>query len=123
VSVKRELTEWRDANKQVADRIIAEIEKGNGPMETGMESREMRRSAGAFQSGHKTRLSRYQRCDPGNEPAGIPDGRPRWLTFLNYVDAHFPCVPPAPLDRAYPGKRSGVPQVDLERETSFATIA
>jgi arylsulfatase A-like enzyme len=34
--------------------------------------------------------------------------------FLNYMDAHFPYIPPAPYDHIFPGKRSAIPQDDLE---------
>ena len=38
------------------------------------------------------------------------------FTFVNYMDAHFPYVPPAPYDMRYPGRRSGMTQDDLEGE-------
>jgi arylsulfatase A-like enzyme len=34
--------------------------------------------------------------------------------FLNYMDAHFPYIPPAPYDHIFPGKVSAIPQDDLE---------
>jgi arylsulfatase A-like enzyme len=34
--------------------------------------------------------------------------------FLNYMDAHFPYIPPAPFDGIFPGKASTIPQDDLE---------
>ena len=36
--------------------------------------------------------------------------------FVNYMDAHFPYVPPAPYDIQYPGRRSAMTQDDLEAE-------
>src|SRR5262249_48470986 len=36
--------------------------------------------------------------------------------FMNYMDAHFPYVPPAPFDVKYPGRRPGMTQDDLESE-------
>ena len=38
------------------------------------------------------------------------------FTFINYMDAHFPYVPPAPYDMQYPGRRAGITQDDLEAE-------
>jgi arylsulfatase A-like enzyme len=35
--------------------------------------------------------------------------------FLNYMDAHFPYIPPAPFDHIFPGKVSTIPQDDFER--------
>jgi hypothetical protein len=29
--------------------------------------------------------------------------QPPFFAFFNYMDAHFPCIPPAPFDRAFPG--------------------
>ena len=42
-------------------------------------------------------------------------GRPAF-TFVNYMDAHFPYVPPAPYNERYPGRRSAMTQDDLEGE-------
>jgi len=42
-------------------------------------------------------------------------GRPVF-TFVNYMDAHFPYVPPAPYNVRYPGRRSAMTQDDLEGE-------
>jgi arylsulfatase A-like enzyme len=42
-------------------------------------------------------------------------GVPAFL-FVNYMDAHFPYVPPSPYDIRYPGRRSGMTQDDLESE-------
>ena len=36
--------------------------------------------------------------------------------FVNYMDAHFPYVPPSPYDSRYPGRRPGMTQDDLESE-------
>jgi arylsulfatase A-like enzyme len=36
--------------------------------------------------------------------------------FLNYMDAHFPYIPPAPFDHIFPGKASTIPQDDLESQ-------
>jgi arylsulfatase A-like enzyme len=38
------------------------------------------------------------------------------FVFLNYMDAHFPYVPPAPYDSKFPGKRSRMTQDILEEE-------
>ena len=38
------------------------------------------------------------------------------FTFVNYMDAHFPYLPPAPYDARYPGRRPGMTQDDLEEE-------
>jgi arylsulfatase A-like enzyme len=38
------------------------------------------------------------------------------FTFVNYMDAHFPYLPPAPYDARYPGRRTGMTQDDLEEE-------
>ena len=37
-----------------------------------------------------------------------------FFAFLNYMDAHFPYVPPAPFDRLFPGKGHRMLQDDLE---------
>jgi arylsulfatase A-like enzyme len=42
-------------------------------------------------------------------------GAPAFL-FVNYMDAHFPYVPPSPYDSRYPGRRPGMTQDDLESE-------
>jgi arylsulfatase A-like enzyme len=36
--------------------------------------------------------------------------------FLNYMDAHFPYVPPAPFDHLFPGRRRGITAEDLNGE-------
>jgi arylsulfatase A-like enzyme len=36
------------------------------------------------------------------------------FTFVNYMDAHFPYVPPAPYDMRYPGRQPALTQDDLE---------
>jgi arylsulfatase A-like enzyme len=41
-------------------------------------------------------------------------GNQPFFGFLNYMDAHFPYIPPAPYDHMFPGKRSAIPQDDLE---------
>ena len=38
------------------------------------------------------------------------------FTFVNYMDAHFPYLPPAPYDARYPGRRPRMTQDDLEDE-------
>jgi arylsulfatase A-like enzyme len=43
-------------------------------------------------------------------------GRQPFFVFLNYMDAHFPYVPPAPYNRRFPGQRSDFTQDDLETE-------
>jgi arylsulfatase A-like enzyme len=40
------------------------------------------------------------------------------FVFLNYMDAHFPYVPPAPYNTAYPGKVARITQDDLDDEQS-----
>ena len=42
-------------------------------------------------------------------------GAPAFI-FVNYMDAHFPYVPPSPYDARYPGRRPGMTQDDLESE-------
>jgi arylsulfatase A-like enzyme len=39
-----------------------------------------------------------------------------FFVFLNYMDAHFPYVPPAPFNSRFPGKRATMTQDDLEAE-------
>ena len=41
-------------------------------------------------------------------------GRAPFFAFVNYMDAHFPYIPPAPYDRLFPGKADKVVQSDLE---------
>ncbi|HMC60325.1 MAG TPA: sulfatase, partial [Candidatus Solibacter sp.] len=41
------------------------------------------------------------------------EARP-FFGFLNYMDAHFPYIPPPPYDRIFPGKVSTISQDDLE---------
>ncbi len=36
------------------------------------------------------------------------------FTFVNYMDAHFPYLPPAPYDSRFPGRNPGTTQDDLE---------
>ena len=43
-------------------------------------------------------------------------GRDPFFVFLNYMDAHFPYVPPAPYDRRFPGQKSSFTQDDLEAD-------
>lgn len=43
-------------------------------------------------------------------------GRGPFFVFLNYMDAHFPYVPPAPYDRLFPGQHSSFTQDDLEAD-------
>lgn len=43
-------------------------------------------------------------------------GREPFFAFLNYMDAHFPYVPPAPYNRKFPDQRSDFTQDDLEAE-------
>ncbi len=49
-----------------------------------------------------------------------PSSAPLFL-FLNYMDAHFPYIPPAPFDRLFPGKDRGIVQEDME-ETSDRVV-
>jgi arylsulfatase A-like enzyme len=37
-----------------------------------------------------------------------------FFAFVNYMDAHFPYIPPPPFDREFPGKIRGTTQDDLE---------
>ena len=37
-----------------------------------------------------------------------------FFVFLNFMDAHFPYIPPPPFDHRYPGKKRGVTQADLQ---------
>jgi arylsulfatase A-like enzyme len=37
-----------------------------------------------------------------------------FFAFVNYMDAHFPYIPPAPFDRRFPGKEVRLVQDDLE---------
>jgi arylsulfatase A-like enzyme len=39
-----------------------------------------------------------------------------FFAFVNYMDAHFPYVPPAPYSARFPGKRPGFTQDDLNAE-------
>jgi arylsulfatase A-like enzyme len=39
-----------------------------------------------------------------------------FFAFLNYMDAHYPYVPPAPFDHAYPGYSPHTTQDDLDRQ-------
>ncbi len=41
-------------------------------------------------------------------------GRAPFFAFANYMDAHFPYIPPAPYDRLFPGKNDKLVQADLE---------
>ena len=41
------------------------------------------------------------------------------FVFLNYMDAHFPYVPPAPFNASFPGKRPRLTQDDLEAEQTL----
>lgn len=41
-------------------------------------------------------------------------GRAPFFAFVNYMDAHFPYIPPAPYDRLFPGKDDKLFQGDLE---------
>jgi len=43
-------------------------------------------------------------------------GREPFFAFLNYMDAHFPYVPPAPYEKQFPGQQAGFTQEDLESE-------
>jgi arylsulfatase A-like enzyme len=44
------------------------------------------------------------------------------FTFVNYMDAHFPYVPPAPYNARYPGRRPEMTQGDLEDEQKVLTF-
>ena len=41
------------------------------------------------------------------------------FVFLNYMDAHFPYVPPAPYNASFPGRRPRLTQDDLEAEQTL----
>ena len=43
------------------------------------------------------------------------------FVFLNYMDAHYPYVPPAPYNASFPGKRPRLTQDDLEAEQTAIT--
>ena len=43
-------------------------------------------------------------------------GREPFFAFLNYMDAHFPYVPPVPYEHQFPGEKPGYTQEDLEAE-------
>ena len=49
--------------------------------------------------------------------SGVP-----FFVFLNYMDAHFPYIPPAPFDREFPGKNDRVTQEDLQ-EVQYRVVA
>jgi hypothetical protein len=51
----------------------------------------------------------------GELAAQSKPGTPAFI-FVNYMDAHFPYVPPAPYDSQYPGRRSAMTQYALEAE-------
>jgi arylsulfatase A-like enzyme len=40
------------------------------------------------------------------------------FVFMNYMDAHFPYVPPAPYNASFPGRRPRITQQDLDQEQS-----
>lgn len=66
--------EFRDAKKEVADRIIAEIEKGTLPWKREWNPDKCIGPQAPFQSRHQTCLSRHQCRDPWHEHAGVSDG-------------------------------------------------
>ena len=43
-------------------------------------------------------------------------GQAPFFGFINYMDAHFPYIPPAPWDRKFPGKRSTLSKDTLEAD-------
>ena len=43
-----------------------------------------------------------------------------FFAFLNYMDAHFPYIPPSPFDRLFPGKSSAT-EADLDRMQAKAS--
>src|SRR5438046_4515534 len=45
-----------------------------------------------------------------------PESHAPFFAFLNYMDAHYPYIPPAPYDRKFPGKTSTVTKDALENE-------
>jgi arylsulfatase A-like enzyme len=52
-----------------------------------------------------------------DDSRGAPDGpRAPFFGFVNYMDAHFPYIPPAPWDRKFPGKVSTLTKDYLESE-------
>jgi len=67
----------------------------------------------------------YSRGDTVNGELYDLLGQPRageapFFAFLNYMDAHFPYIPPQPFDRLFPGKDAHETQADLvvlERRT------
>jgi arylsulfatase A-like enzyme len=77
----------------------------------------MRRAIGLFtDTAQFDRL--YSRGDAVNQEffAMLRDGKlaqPPFFAFLNYMDAHFPYLPPQPFDRLFPGKDGGLTQAGL----------
>jgi arylsulfatase A-like enzyme len=55
--------------------------------------------------------------DVNKELFSLPElNRAPLFMFLNYMDAHFPYLPPAPFDRRFPGKMRRLTQTDLEAD-------
>jgi len=48
--------------------------------------------------------------------AELGASRTPFFAFLNFMDAHYPYVPPAPFDHFFPGKIPGITQDDLDRQ-------
>lgn len=60
----------------------------------------------------------YSRADALNQEFFSLMRRPElaqapFFAFFNYMDAHFPYLPPRPFDRLFPGKEAGLTQSDL----------
>jgi arylsulfatase A-like enzyme len=56
------------------------------------------------------------------EFAGVSKADAPQFTFVNYMDAHFPYVPPAPYSAKYAGRRREMTQDDLEDEQKVLTF-
>ena len=48
--------------------------------------------------------------------AALGASRTPFFAFLNFMDAHYPYVPPAPFDNFFPGKIPRITQDDLDKE-------
>ena len=77
----------------------------------------MRRVVGRFTD--TTQFDRlYSRADAVNQEFFSMLDRPQlaqapFFAFFNYMDAHFPYIPPSPYDRLFPGKDPGLTQAEL----------
>ncbi|HJZ98673.1 MAG TPA: sulfatase [Candidatus Solibacter sp.] len=68
-----------------------------------------------FDTGQFDRLfSLGEEIDAHLFPALAKNGQKPFFVFMNYMDAHFPYVPPAPFHNVFPGQKAGYTQQDLE---------